>query len=309
MSEKLPPMPSTYDDDALIAELAPVTAELFEQHLAASKPWYPHEFIPWSRGRDFVPGDEWNAEDLPLNQAVRSALFVNLLTEDNLPYYTMEIASHAPVGHPWVDWAYRWTAEERRHSEVIGGWVHAARALDPKELEDARMVQMSGGKVPHPKTMADALAYTSLQELATRVSHFNTGAHLSSVDKVGREILNRVATDEGLHTRFYRTLAGAAFRIDPSSMVIATARQVKDFEMPGTGIPNFQKHARAIAAAGIYDVAQFKEKVVDPTLETHWGIWDLDGLSSEAEIARGQLHNHLGRLSRVIRRQRERASE
>ncbi|MGH9185224.1 MAG: acyl-ACP desaturase, partial [Acidimicrobiales bacterium] len=75
------------DTAALLHELEPVAERLLERHLASAKEWFPHEFVPWSRGRDFVPDEQWDPDDVDLPDEVRSALFVNLLTEDNLPYY------------------------------------------------------------------------------------------------------------------------------------------------------------------------------------------------------------------------------
>src|SRR4051812_11588237 len=74
-------------DAAVLDELIPTVDRLLERHLSATKEWMPHELVPWSRGRDFVPGEEWDESEFPLPPAVRSALFVNLLTEDNLPHY------------------------------------------------------------------------------------------------------------------------------------------------------------------------------------------------------------------------------
>ena len=76
----------------ILHELTPVVESLLERHLAASKEWFPHEYVPYSRGRDHVPGEQWTADDADLDgheisDEVRSALLVNLLTEDNLPYY------------------------------------------------------------------------------------------------------------------------------------------------------------------------------------------------------------------------------
>ena len=65
--------------------------------------------------------------------------------------------------------------------------------------------------------------------------------------QAGFEIMARVAADENLHFLFYRDLATAALEVDPSGMVLAIERQVRDFEMPGTGIPDFGAHANAIA--------------------------------------------------------------
>ena len=85
-------MPVQPDDVALLEALTPEAERLMERHLAASKEWFPHEFVPWSLGRDFVPGEEWAPDDEKMPPAVRSALVVNLLTEDNLPYYSHTIS-------------------------------------------------------------------------------------------------------------------------------------------------------------------------------------------------------------------------
>src|SRR3954471_23088312 len=69
------------------AELEPFVAGLYDRHLATAKEWFPHELVPWGRGRDFGPDAPWDPEESPVPEAVRVALLVNLLTEDNLPYY------------------------------------------------------------------------------------------------------------------------------------------------------------------------------------------------------------------------------
>ena len=51
------------DDRALLTELEPTVATLLDRHLATTKEWFPHEFVPWSRGRDHEPGHEWSPAD------------------------------------------------------------------------------------------------------------------------------------------------------------------------------------------------------------------------------------------------------
>src|SRR5688572_9612652 len=102
------------DDLALLTALAPTAEQLFERHLSTAKEWFPHELVPWSRGRNFVPGEAWDAGSEPLPDAVASALFVNLLTEDNLPYYFNTIDRMIGAESVWGAWARRWTAEEHR---------------------------------------------------------------------------------------------------------------------------------------------------------------------------------------------------
>lgn len=284
------------NDLAMLTELGSTVETLIERHAAAAKEWFPHEMVPWSRGRDFAAGVEWDPQEYPLPDAVRSSLFVNILTEDNLPYYFSTINRVFGQG-PWGVWSRRWTAEENRHSIAIRDYLMVTRALDPVALERARMHQMSGGVVPEPQTVVDGLVYVSLQELATRIAHFNTGKFLD--DPAGREIMARVAADENLHFLFYRDMAGAAIQLDPSAVVCAIERQVLNFEMPGTGIPNFTAHATAIANAGIYDLPIHYEKVLAPVVIRHWGLERIEGLDAEAEQARDRTLHHMERIKRV----------
>lgn len=270
--------------EELARELAPVVVKLHERHLANAAQWYPHELAPWSLGSDYEPHEVWTPDQYPAADGVRSAIFVNLLTEDNLPYYTNTLSDLFGKEHPFNDWIGRWTAEENRHSTALRTWVDIRRPLDPWQLEDARMAQMTKGEVPKPPDPIQAIAYVSFQELATQVAHRNTARQLPSHDSHGRRIMGRIAGDEALHYRFYKDMGAAIFEIDPSAMMIAVARQLRSFAMPGTGIIDFKMHQTAIAEAGIYDVAKFKTNVVEPTLES-WELWDRKGLSHDAQRA------------------------
>lgn len=295
------------NDATLLRELTPTAERLLERHLATAKEWHPHEYIPWSRGRDFHPGEEWQETATTPPKAVRSALFVNLLTEDNLPYYFGTIDRVFGMEHPWREWVRRWTAEEMRHALVIRDYVVVTRSIDPVALERARMHQVSTGEVPEPPNVAEALVYVALQELATRIAHRNTGKVLE--DPKGYDVLSRVAADENLHFLFYRDLCSAAIEVDPSALVLAMAAQLPGFQMPGTGIPNFAHHARVIAAAGIYDLAILLEQVLTPVVQGHWRLKSLEGLSPEAEVARDKVVRHMERLARIVARQAERRAE
>jgi acyl-[acyl-carrier-protein] desaturase len=292
------------DDRVLLEELEPVAARLLDRHLSTTKEWFPHELVPWGRGRDFEPGVEWEPDEAAPPPPVRSALFVNLLTEDNLPYYSMEIHEMFGAGGAWGEWARRWTAEEGRHSIVMREWLTVTRAIDPVGLERGRMSQVSGGVVPHPATAVGGLVYVTLQELATRISHNNTGKLLT--DKPGYEIMKRVAADENLHFLFYRDMTQAAIDLDPSAVVVALEEEVRNFAMPGVGIPDFDAHAKAIAKAGIYDYAIHHEKILVPVIVNQWKIEDLTGLTDEAEVARARVLDRIDRIGKAARRLRER---
>src|SRR5436190_19014913 len=185
---------------AFIAELEPDVARLLERHLGTAREWFPHELIPYERGR--AHGDApWAPDDADLggvtvSEEVRSALYLNLLTEDNLPYYSRDIQLMFGVDEAWGTWARRCTAEAGRHSMAIYGYLMVTRAVDPIALERGRMQQVSTGQVPEPRTPVDVLAYVALQELATRVAHRNTGRLLG--DAAGYDVMMRVAADENL---------------------------------------------------------------------------------------------------------------
>ena len=285
------------DSAFLLLELEPVVANQLDRHLATAKEWFPHDLVPWERARNFDPGEPSDHDVVEMDPAVRSSLFVNLLTEDNLPYYTRTLETLLGRDSAWGTWVRRWTAEEGRHSIVLRDYLTVTRAIDPVALERARMAQVSCGQVPEPETPLDGLAYVALQELATRIAHFNTGKAMD--DRAGYEVMKKVASDENRHYVFYRDLASAAIELDPSGMMIAIERQVREFEMPGTGIVNFSKHAKAIARAGIYDMQVHHDQILVPVVLGHWRVESLEGLTAEAEQARDALIIRIERIGKA----------
>jgi acyl-[acyl-carrier-protein] desaturase len=291
--------------DVLLRELDHEVERLLERHLASSKEWFPHEHVPYGRGKDPVPGETWTEADADLggatiDDAVRSSLLVNLLTEDNLPYYFRSVERIFGAEGPWGEWVRRWTAEEGRHSMAIYGYLMATRAIDPHHLERSRMAQVSGGVTPEPPSMQDGFVYLTLQELATRIAHRATGKMIG--DPAGYDVMSRVAADENLHQLFYRDMATACLELDPDGMVCAMERQVTGFTMPGLGIPGFSEHAKRIAAAGIYDLAVHHEQILAPIVQRHWELESIEGLSAEGEQARERLVKHLAKSERVAKR-------
>lgn len=293
------------DDATLLAELEPVVGTLLDRHLAKTTEWFPHRLVPWSRAAELPDDDRaWEAPIDAPPPAVRSALFVNLLTEDNLPYYSMEIHRAFGASGAWGEWARRWTAEEGRHSIVIRDWLTVTQSVDPYELERGRMAQVSGGIAPQPYNAIRGMVYVTLQELATRISHHNTGKLIS--DPTGYEVMKRVAADENFHFLFYRDITSAAIELDPSAAVLAIEAEVHGFAMPGVGIPGFDAHAKVIAGVGIYDFAVHHDQILVPVILRHWKLEELTGLSDEAERARDRTLTYIGRLGKVGNRLKNR---
>jgi acyl-[acyl-carrier-protein] desaturase len=290
------------DERDLLKELEPKAEEYLNRHTSMAKEWFPHLYIPYGEGRDF-DRDPWTPDQPRLTGVAQMAFEVNLLTEDNLPSYHREVydmfVSKRDRESPWLDWVHRWTAEEGRHAIVLRDYLVVTRNIDPVALERNRMATMEEGYDREGKTLLQGMAYVSFQELATRVSHRNTGRY--SEDPVADRIMARISADENLHMVFYRDVLTAAMHIDPSQAVRAIVEEVKGFEMPGAGMPEFRRKAVEIAKAGIYDLRVHHDDVVQPLLK-HWDIWNVSGLTEDGERALEELRVELAELERKATR-------
>jgi acyl-[acyl-carrier-protein] desaturase len=292
----------------LLTELEQVVETNLNRHLATAKEWFPHEYVPWSQGTDYdgpLGGQAWAPEQSGLSDVARTSLVVNLLTEDNLPSYHHEIATMFGRDGAWGNWVHRWTAEEGRHGIAIRDYLLATRAVDPVELERARMTHMSAGftNAYADHSSLHGIAYVSFQELATRVSHRNTGR--ISGDPICDQLLAKVAADENLHMLFYRNLLSAAFEIAPNDAMRAVTDVVKTFQMPGHGIENFTRKSVQIAMAGIYDLRIHHDEVVLPVLRNVRAL-ETEGLTGDGDKARDELVAFLSELDRMATRFTER---
>jgi acyl-[acyl-carrier-protein] desaturase len=281
------------DDRALLHELEPEAARLYDRHAGVAQEWFPHDYIPYRLGRDFDK-EPWTPDQPRLTGVAQVAFEVNLLTEDNLPSYHRLIHGMFGAGDgAWINWIGRWTAEEGRHAIVLRDYLTVTRNLDPIALERGRMTQLQQGYDRDTVDTLRGLAYVAFQELATRISHRNTGRF--SEDPVADKIMNRIAADENLHMVFYRDILAAALKIQPSRAVQAIVDEVLAFQMPGNGIPGFLRKAATIAKAGIYDLRIHRDEVLLPILR-HWRIFELTDLDAAAEQARTRLAEHLDAL-------------
>ena len=152
---------------------------------------------------------------------------------------------------------------------------------------------------PPDKTALGLMAYAAFQELATRISHRNTGRICE--DPIADKLLARVAADENLHMMFYRDIVAAALQVDPSATVEAITGEVIGFDMPGVGIEGFTRKALQMARAGIYDLRIHHDEILWPLLR-HWNLFQIPGLPPQAEQARERLAAHLAKTDRLASR-------
>jgi acyl-[acyl-carrier-protein] desaturase len=142
--------------------------------------------------------------------------------------------------------------------------------------------------------MVHSVAYVAFQELATRVSHRNTGRE--SGDPVCDRMLARIATDENLHMVFYRNLLAASLELAPDLAMQAIRDVVVEFRMPGHGMPGFERAAARMAIGGIYNLRIHHDDVLLPVLR-HLKVLDISGLGPEGVQAQQELGLFMGGLN------------
>jgi acyl-[acyl-carrier-protein] desaturase len=283
-------------DLQLLHELEPVAERLLNRHLSMFREWSPHDYIPWSDGRNYyaLDGQDWEPGQSRLSDVARVAMVQNLLTEDNLPSYHREIAMNFGMDGPWGHWVNRWTAEEARHGTALRDYLVVTRAVDPVDLEKLRMEQMIRGFSPgqnqqgdiFAETLFDSVIYVSFQELATRVSHRNTGKACD--EPIADRLLARVSADENLHMIFYRDVSAAGLDIAPNQAMKSVHRILRNFKMPGFTGPEFRRKAVIIAVGGVYDPRIHLNEVVMPLLRK-WRIFEREDFTGEAARMRDDL--------------------
>ena len=283
-------------DLQLLRELEPVVEKNVNRHLSMHKDWNPHDFIPWSDGKNYyaLGGQDWDPNESKLSDVAQVAMVQNLLTEDNLPSYHREIAMNFGMDGAWGTWVNRWTAEENRHGISLRDYLVVTRAVDPVELEKLRVEQMTRGFSPgqnkqgdmFAESLFDSVIYVTFQELATRVSHRNTGKACN--ETIADQLLARVSADENLHMIFYRDVTEAGLDIAPNQAMKSLHRVLRNFKMPGYTVPEFRRKAVIIAVGGVYDPRIHLDDVVMPVLRK-WRIFEREDFTGEAAAMRDDL--------------------
>jgi acyl-[acyl-carrier-protein] desaturase len=280
----------------LLHELEPVVEKNLNRHLSMAKDWNPHDYVPWSDGKNYyaLGGQDWDPDESKLSDVAQVAMVQNLLTEDNLPSYHREIAMNFGMDGAWGSWVNRWTAEENRHGIALRDYLVVTRAIDPVELEKLRIEQVTRGFSPGQNQQGDLFAdslfdsviYVTFQELATRVSHRNTGKACN--ETIADQLLARVSADENLHMIFYRDVSEAGLDIAPNQAMKSLHRVLRNFKMPGYTVPEFRRKAVIIAVGGVYDPRIHLDDVVMPVLKK-WRIFEREDFTGEAAALRDDL--------------------
>ncbi|WP_327142017.1 acyl-ACP desaturase [Nocardia sp. NBC_01327] len=274
------------DRELLVSLAAEVEANLV-RHIALAAEWQPHDYVPWDDGRnfEFLGGTDWEPGQSELSDVSKLALTVSVLIADNLPAYHRELGKYLRTG-PWWRWVGRWTAEENRHEILIRNYLMVTRAVDPIELERARMTHMVEGFSRPAMHLLDVLAACALEETAAAIRHRNTAATADS--PIVATIAERLAADDELQAVFFANLISAALDLAPDQTVRAIADRIADFHVPVVKLADGTTSDELLAEAGIYDRANEPALVFGPLLE-RWNIFTRTDFSEAGEKARAEL--------------------
>jgi acyl-[acyl-carrier-protein] desaturase len=196
----------------------------------------------------------------------------------------------------WGQWVNRWTAEENRHGIALRDYLVVTRAVDPIELEKLRMEVVNRGFSPgqnhqvradlFAESLFDSVIYVTFQELATRMSHRNTGKACN--ETIADQLLAKISADENLHMIFYRDVSEAGFEAAPNQAMKSLHKVLRNFQMPGYQVPEFRRKAVVIAVGGVYDPRIHLDDVVMPVLKK-WRIFEREDFTGEAAAMRDDL--------------------
>ena len=262
----------------LVESIDAHVVKLMNAHKERRNHWYFHDIVPWERGESFRD-KPWDVSQCTISENARTALVLNLLTEDNLPYYHVLLEKYLPATSAFQAWNHLWTAEEAQHAIAIRSYLLTSRNCDPYELEDDRMATMINGYQPTYDDPTEIFAYTAAQELATRVSHRNAGKITD--DPNAFELMRNIAADENHHYIFYKGVMQEMLDTSPSTVLEGIYQTLVNFEMPGVAMPRFMRRSIEVAKAGVYNLRVHHDRVLVPLLRD-WQIADLTDLRPAA---------------------------
>jgi acyl-[acyl-carrier-protein] desaturase len=275
--------------------------EWMNDHISKRRLWFSSDYLP----ADEKMNDDQEAVVKKLrervrgiNDSVRVAVAVNLLTEEGLPHFHRIIAKHLGDESFWSKWNNMWTAEEDRHGGVLRDYARDSRLFSFREIEMMQFhYQESGFNPDWDRDPYKVFVYTTLQERATQISHKNTGAFAGADEPLLDGILSSIAADEAKHYTFYRNVFKAILEIDPARALQSAAAIMPAIDMPGFSMPNFRDMADVVRRVGIYGPWDYK-KIVEEAIK-FWNIEMLTGLNEMSAKAQEKILSIPKRLEKV----------
>lgn len=278
------------DEDELITALEKALPEIAEEHTLGAQSWDPHDWVPWSKGRNFafLGGDDFEAGQESLSPETAAPLLALLLTKDNLPSYHRVLAIWFPAFSDWRQLVGVWTAEDNRHAIALRDYLVVTRAMDPVDAENRRRIHVVQGWKQNPQAVAavgpmDALALLAVHE--NQCVQFLNRLEERSEDPQLTTILEKIRTDDAVQAATFQAFLMAGMVADQEATVVAVDKALAQIEHIGADCGDFDAQ-RAL-------FADFETEATDARiaqkLVQELKLDSVQELSDEAEAARQRI--------------------
>jgi acyl-[acyl-carrier-protein] desaturase len=240
----------------------------------------------------------------------------DMVTEDALPSYHSWLNGLQGItdrtgtsDHPWAQWIRGWTAEEKRHGDLLSKYLYLSGRVDMRAVETTIQYLIRNGF--NPETENDpylGFVYTSFQESATKISHRNVSILVAKAGEASlRNICGVIAGDEARHETAYKLFMGKIFEMDPSGAVIAFAKMMRrKIVMPAKRMEDgqsrnlFDRFSMVAQKLGVY-TSQDYASIIEDLVRT-WNVPRLSGLTAEAAKAQDYVCGLAQRVQRIAER-------
>jgi acyl-[acyl-carrier-protein] desaturase len=280
------------------------------------KNWQPSDLLPDSKDPGFF-GEitEIQASAKEISCDLLAVLIGDTITEEALPTYAawaMEVEGFDQENNNgWSKWIRAWTAEEKRHGDILNTYLYLSGRVNMREIEISTQHLLSDGfDIRTGKDPYRNFIYTSFQESATNISHVRVA---TLAKKAGNSRLAKIcgiiAADESRHANAYKDFVTRIFEIDPSEIMLALADMMKKRTvMPahylresGGGIGELFAHFSDAAHRLLIYTTQDYINILESLLK-EWNIENIGNINDAAEEAREYLMALPKRLRRISER-------
>ncbi|UQE76056.1 acyl-ACP desaturase [Gordonia sp. PP30] len=278
------------DDEELINALEKALPEIAEEHQLGAAAWEPHDWVPWSRGRNFrfLGGEDFEPDQASLDPATAAPLLALLLTKDNLPSFHRVLAIHFPAFSDWRQLVGVWTAEDNRHAIALRDYLVVTRAMDPVDAENRRRIHVVAGWKQNPEAVAQVGPMNALALLAV---HEN-----QCVQFIGRlaeraedpqlvTILEKIAVDDAVQASTFQAFLMAGMVADQEATVLAVDKALAEIEHIGSDVADYDAQ-RALFAD--FETEQ-TDAAIAAKLVDELKLDSVQELSETAEAARRRI--------------------
>lgn len=286
--------------------------------LSEDEYWQPADYLPDMSHPDREERiRELQERSAALSDDLMVVLIGDMITEEALPSYSMWITQldgldrNDEPRNGWGNWLRKWTAEENRHGDLLNKYLYLSGRVNMRAVEiTIQNLLTDGGDVGTGTDPYKSFAYTSFQEIATRVSHANVALQARKAgDALLAKMCGMIAADEQRHAKAYKLFFKKCLELDPDGALLAFHDMMRNkITMPamymrekGKALGDTFKHFSIVAERSkIYTPTDYVE-ILDHLLET-WDIPHLRGLGDKAEAAQEYLCALPGRYRKVAER-------